>query len=586
MSDNGQDDFVVQALQAAKASEAPPEADSRMRQHLETLRSRLADGAIAPATSSRPRAGRRRFVAWLAAASLAAVLTAGALVFWPEQASQAQAQVLAAAREQTWLHAVCKADDGVIEEWWCSPHFGISAVRNTGSSMFTNYRLSTIDLYEESEATLLRIPLDERRRHATQGHLLAGLFMANPQSRQSKFVVGGLTIQFKSEEFVSDRIGQWMEDHFDVDEAGERVGEVTLQSDPHTHLPWACTLVLHRPGTNRVGTRFDIDFPTTGPGSIYALGAPQSAKFVDRTERGNERKLVEGNAAAGHRFDKYYGIVVQTGGSSAWSDAMSVHRVWRSGDRWRIENNYGPLTGEKVVAHDVDRKTWWLDRAARHPFLPVSISDGKSVCTFSTTEVAQVTPKIPGLPMHNPKKPDVAAIHSIQKSVSDFSVFGLGAISTYLPDLQTHPYIPIDPKMHPYTVTVNDNPADAPKGTVLLELRSAIGTLQYWIDVQHDYLVTQFTTDAKGLNNKSTWTVDDMALSPQGNWYPTVVCFKGASRNVHNDEREDYLHTYYLDFDAEIPDSLFEWSGPDFRKTVLDHAQHLMGEDILPPHTK
>ena len=48
-----------------------------------------------------------------------------------------------------------------------------------------------------------------------------------------------------------------------------------------------------------------------------------------------------------------------------------------------------------------------------------------------------------------------------------------------------------------------------------------------------------------------------LTLSPSGLWYPVVV---RHVKNVHNNNgrSEDSYTRYYLDFDAEIPDTLFD----------------------------
>lgn len=57
--------------------------------------------------------------------------------------------------------------------------------------------------------------------------------------------------------------------------------------------------------------------------------------------------------------------------------------------------------------------------------------------------------------------------------------------------------------------------------------------------------------------------MQQLALSPNGLWYPVVV---RHVKNVHNNDGNvsDSYSRYYLDFEADIPDTMFdvnEW-GP------------------------
>ena len=59
--------------------------------------------------------------------------------------------------------------------------------------------------------------------------------------------------------------------------------------------------------------------------------------------------------------------------------------------------------------------------------------------------------------------------------------------------------------------------------------------------------------------------MEDVIQSPQGDWYPTVVRWLNCNvrmngEPIDGDAGDDVIH-YYYDFDAEMPDSLFESDG-------------------------
>ena len=55
------------------------------------------------------------------------------------------------------------------------------------------------------------------------------------------------------------------------------------------------------------------------------------------------------------------------------------------------------------------------------------------------------------------------------------------------------------------------------------------------------------------------YVIENFKQSPEGFWYPTVVRQKTVTgSNEDNDDSWDRVYRYFLDFEAEIPDSLFE----------------------------
>ena len=117
-----------------------------------------------------------------------------------------------------------------------------------------------------------------------------------------------------------------------------------------------------------------------------------------------------------------------------------------------------------------------------------------------------------------------------------------------------------------YQVEVDPHPQSGPPGTVLLELRNRkkTGTRAYraWIDPAKGYLVMR-REETLGLNigNKTallTTVIDEVGRSPTGQWYPKVLRTEKNAYLSGTDEWSDALTIFYLDFDARMPDGLFD----------------------------
>ena len=90
---------------------------------------------------------------------------------------------------------------------------------------------------------------------------------------------------------------------------------------------------------------------------------------------------------------------------------------------------------------------------------------------------------------------------------------------------------------------------------------------RFWVDTNRGYLVMRseqvVTLDGKEELIRGT-VIEDVIQSPQGDWYPTVVrwlkCVVSGGKPLDGDAGDEVIR-YYYDFDAEMPDSLFESDG-------------------------
>jgi hypothetical protein len=118
------------------------------------------------------------------------------------------------------------------------------------------------------------------------------------------------------------------------------------------------------------------------------------------------------------------------------------------------------------------------------------------------------------------------------------------------------------------------HPADGPAGCILLSAlhTSARGRInekgvglpdhwRFWIDPQRDDIVMRtamVVRDAKGSERIiHDQIVEETDRSPQGVWYATKVRLKNAVHDAKG-KSHDQIYHIYVDFGADLPDSLFD----------------------------
>ena len=74
---------------------------------------------------------------------------------------------------------------------------------------------------------------------------------------------------------------------------------------------------------------------------------------------------------------------------------------------------------------------------------------------------------------------------------------------------------------------------------------------RFWIDQAREYLVMRW--DMGG----SSHIVESVAQSPKGHWYPTHMRWTSSDPSI-----TDTFMDFYVEFDVEIPDALFDVKKP------------------------
>ena len=120
---------------------------------------------------------------------------------------------------------------------------------------------------------------------------------------------------------------------------------------------------------------------------------------------------------------------------------------------------------------------------------------------------------------------------------------------------------------------VDMHPTDGPPGCVRLSIRhtSEAGRInekgvgmpdgyRYWLDPQRDFIAIRWemiVRDATGQEKVIRVTTEETARSPQGVWYATKIR-RNFPDPIGKEKFGDEVYHLYVNFDADLPDSLFE----------------------------
>jgi hypothetical protein len=266
-------------------------------------------------------------------------------------------------------------------------------------------------------------------------------------------------------------------------------------------------------------------------------------------------RLISGVAAGRVRFDDFRAVVVDSHSDPAlWWRSRSFEVIHRKGNR--IRRDMGFVSGDVVEpGGDVDRIVWWSNRAKEAQYQLASIVNGGVEHTFTDRMIAE---------------PDGSERHEIVSRRP--TQLGLDpeqwipSFYTLTPDYAGRP--PLGVPSQRMEAIVESNLSDGPEGTVLLRVqytgqgtsssnpnaakrRVPPGGWKFWIDPAREYLVMRW--DMGG----SSHIVESVAQSAKGHWYPTRMRWISSDPSIR-----DTFMDFYVEFDVEIPDALFDVKKP------------------------
>ena len=198
-------------------------------------------------------------------------------------------------------------------------------------------------------------------------------------------------------------------------------------------------------------------------------------------------------------------------------------QVWRKGEKWRVERAT-QYPNSVPDSDDVDRTEWWLETAGKLPHRPQMMCDGAT--TYRKRDGAwKALPSALPFPIFYGSTPEYVCRPPLG-----------------IPNANVQPRLSGDNK-------------DGPPGSIALELQTGGRTFQrFFIDPQKNILL-QWAAGGGGTPN----LVEKTAKSPRGHWYAKEVRRVGARRPT--DKRfpvSDEIVRFYVDFDAELPNRLFD----------------------------
>ncbi|MGA2797658.1 MAG: hypothetical protein ABSE63_08780 [Thermoguttaceae bacterium] len=537
---------------------------------------RALDRARQPFQATLPRRPllSRRLLITAAIATTIAVVALFILPNWRPVASVTWAEVVETVAKKPWLHAVTTTGDGTKREEWFLASRKMMFFRYGEYPSSLDLEQNIREAYNPKENTIFRTT-DKGNRD--EPNFYKELFMTFVSADVGQTIDTGKTKLVHQEQDIINLLGKrWIEHHFkpvyedksrsDATENADH--ELVVYVDPDTHLPfrWEQVIILKGfdPSNNTVRStslRWEIDYPETGPDSIYALGVPKNAKVVEHVfdvlDPEIERIVSEVHAARWWQ-DNYYALVVHSDDEQHWSQAVQVFRVWKSGIEWKIARTIqSPYWDNKLPPEDTDPAAWWKKRAEKLQFVPEELCDGKWIWQYLVQGVRQPTP--PEIKSGTPENSLV--IESIEKKRNKMILNRNEAwrnwlISAGRPNICTSMC----------KATIDLKPKSGPPNTVLLEFRNPIigqpgnpfdpPIQRCWIAPEKSYLVMR-NECINIVDGKEEifyfYEIEGVTQSPKGQWFPAVV------RNLNYImSGSDSIMRFYYDFNSPMPDSLFE----------------------------
>ncbi|MCE9528071.1 MAG: hypothetical protein K8R36_18680 [Planctomycetales bacterium] len=541
-------------------TEPPPDVEARMRERLDALRIRIESPAVQLAGGiSKPR---RWVIGATALAALSAVVLFGIILF-PLGSSQALAQIAEAVAAKKWLHAKGTGPDGKPAEMWFSAKNGILGSRTGESFVFVDQVHGTMDVFGEPAApgAVHRLPLENVPSTGLDTARQSFLSLLSGDLRQAMKAGDQQVLEHKTKSIrVEGR--DLVEHRFVVGRKGQEAArsESLLQVDPKTNLPVSWQMKLG----DKPLFDFQVSYPEHGPLTITALGAPESAKLVDGSPPVAFQRVLVATTTARRRFDNYHAVVVEAFHLNRARKWDEVYRIWRKGDLWRVDRCQGNFADhdEKDVA---DGKKWWLAQVRTMKSYPREIWDGKKIWTFEPqyANPRQQDPADSNFPLiaslkgtsvdHTDRKDPLSRMHMLEiPEFYGYEHLNRGAQLGFRAETRQ-----VELDKQPMTLVDIIKTANVtPKST---------SPQRYWLDPQRGNLMVRKEQFLISKPDESAGASEVLSASrtPQGLWYPTAVRLIGNSVSIEDNTRSDTYVRYYLEFDAEIPDELFQAEAVD-----------------------
>jgi hypothetical protein len=333
-----------------------------------------------------------------------------------------------------------------------------------------------------------------------------------------------------------------------ADPSFEQPLRVLFRADAATKLPVFCRFDWPHGGKPAtLETR--IDYPERGPADLYDLGVPRTAQRVDRVPAGDLKRIMETIRAGCERMDDYRSVFVKHGDlpDERWWTAIPII-VCRKGKNFRAEypTGWSNLSDTKRPDPGEDPGKWWQERTEFFRPFPMYVVRGT---TQFMSDVKRTT------------RPD-GTLDAEIVSVSSHEVPELlPPVWSMCPEIVCRPPMGLGARQAEPVLEIH--PSDGPPGCVRLSIRwgGSPDEHRYWLDPKRDFIVvrTDWVMRVGAGQEKVTQrtTALETARSPQGVWYARKIRHSYPDA-VGKQKFDDQVAEFYVDFEANLPDSLFE----------------------------
>ncbi len=560
-----QSDRIDEMVGGLLTDDVPEQVGRRLRSQLADFRSRLAGKEALLMTRSVDF--RRRVWIGMAAAAATVLIVSGALLVMRPQVSFAD--VVAAVQLLPWIHISDTDVNGEKREIWYSTMNDISATCDKGWIEYFDHKLKIHYSYDIGEKVLYRVPESVPRRadgYAEVAETLRLLLQAprpaNKPFDNLKFLgrVGAdMELIDQSSSRVEEGGREWLDFHLTARHP-KLPDPVTFlfRVDPKTKLPELCRVEGKWEG-KPVSMEQRFEYPQRGPASVYELGVPQTAKLVDRVPSEDIGRIIEALRAGRQKMDDYRAIVVSRmeGDDSWWySEPMMLYR---KGDKTRVDNTTwtGQFPRVDKPNDGVNLEEWWRKRAKDFVYYPLYITKA-SAQYLIRTQGAEGSDDI--------KRLQVKSVEHTEINGSPGEVFP--PYYSRSPEFVCRP--PLGIPQQSFEPVIEASPGDGPAGSILLRVAQSgrvpgaaketprqPDTYRFWLDPKRDYVVSRWDMVGSGEDGKeeilSSMVMEEFKQSPRGVWYASRFRVKAVAPVEH-----DQVFDAFMDFDADLPDSLFE----------------------------
>ena len=476
---------------------------------------------------------------------------------------------------QEWIHIIWKGKDGETSESWSSIPLQIEASKFVTSSgaqhlRFVDFENGIQEQYDPEQNVVARsthiFPI--QRKSFESFEVMNGLFAAVTKGDKSVDVkLPDAEIKSQESREIERDGKKWVEFELNVRSSKEHdvVSRMVFLIDPETRLIRSMQVFNGEEPATAV-----FAYPKTGPKSVYDIGAPKTAKFIDLTPNTEMLKVIAGVRASAEKFGSYTAINVMQDPESPWYIGTPL-KVWADGHKMRLEIGLVDPARDQFQKPEpnADQKQWWFDRWNQLWHVVVEVSDGEKLHSNIAEPEGWGTQKRRHPITFDPKNWPEARWQTSAIPFDDWPVALAGSALFFA----YHPNTSPDGRGNSKPV-LETNHKTGPAGTVLLAYPSVgddpsfASTERFWIDPQRSHIVMKYEL-SNGLPPGSSGysvTINAVSKSPRGIWYPSLLSHKSFSTADGKTTVEESITRHYFDFEAEFPEGVFALKAlPDSR---------------------